>query len=179
MRTDYSEFQPVPADWAVLNTHPHKEPLALDNLLRQSFSPYCPMVRKRVKHGRRYTDVLRPMFPGYVFVQLAPERQMWRPLLSTYGVRRMIRFGERPALLADGFVQALRAREIEGAISRPAERVQVGDRVVLAGGAFDGLVATILSMDEKSRLVVLLDMLNRPVKVKVEARHIGPLAVEG
>ena len=29
------------------------------------------------------------------------------------------------------------------------------------------------------RLVVLLDMLNRPVKVKVEARHIGPLAVEG
>lgn len=162
----------------MINTHPHKEPLALDNLKRQEFRPYCPMVRKRVKHGRRYEDVLRPMFPGYVFVQIAPDREVWRPLLSTYGVRRLIRFGERPALLADGFVQALQAREIEGAISCPSNHVKVGDRIVLAGGAFDGLVATILSMDEKSRLIVLLDMLNRPVKVKVEARHIGRLAVE-
>ena len=33
--------------WVVANTHPHKEPAAINNLLRQGFEAYCPMVRKR------------------------------------------------------------------------------------------------------------------------------------
>jgi hypothetical protein len=63
------------APWAVINTHPHREEMALENLMRQGFIAYCPMLRRRRSHGRRITPVLRPLFPSYLFVSTgAPVR---------------------------------------------------------------------------------------------------------
>jgi transcriptional antiterminator RfaH len=61
--------------WVAVNTHPHRERFALDNLRRQDFGAYCPMIRKRIRHARRTQDVLRPLFPSYLFVEVDPERQ--------------------------------------------------------------------------------------------------------
>jgi transcriptional antiterminator RfaH len=57
---------------------------------------------------------------------------------------------------------------------RPASPYEPGQQVKLTGGAFDNLVATILEMDEKDRLVVLMDLLNRPTKVTVHMSCVTP-----
>lgn len=158
--------------WFVVNTHTHKEHIALENLLKQGFTSYCPLMRRRIKHARRSQDVLRPLFPGYVFVQAKLGIQAWRPILSTIGVKTLIRFGERPGVLDDRFIQSFKAREIDGAIVRPTEPFAVGQQVRLCGGAFDGLVATIISLQEKDRLVVLMDLLNQSVHVKTSAQNV-------
>lgn len=160
------------ARWVVVNTQPHRENLAIENLARQHFTTYCPQIRKRVTHARRTQDVLRPLFPSYVFVEINAELQRWRSILSTFGVRSLVTCGDRPSYLHDGFIHSLKARELGGAIVRPETPYQIGQQVRLTGGAFDGLVATILAMNEKERLLVLLDMLNRPVKVRVETRSV-------
>lgn len=173
MRTEYNQCLGTPRGWAVLNTHPHREQVVLQHLERQDFIAYCPMIRRRCSHARRVSDVLRPMFPGYVFVKVGLQR--WRPLSSTIGVRSVVCCGDGPALIDDGFVQSLRAREIDGVISKPEAPFQVGQQVKLAGGAFDGLVATIIDMHERDRLTVLMDLLNRPVKVRIEETQIAPV----
>ena len=43
----------------------------------------------------------------------------------------------------------------------------------MTGGAFDGLLATIISMDERDRLTVLMQLLNRAVKIKVDALGVS------
>jgi len=50
----------------------------------------------------------------------------------------------------------------------------LGQQVQIAGGPFDGIVATIIEMDEKDRLVVLLQLMNRPIKVKVNSGAVMP-----
>jgi len=105
--------------WVVVNTHPHKERLALENLARQSFATYCPMLRVRIRHARATRQALRPMFPGYVFAAVASDLQRWKPILSTFGVRSVVRSGDRLSFLPEGFINALRAREIDGAVVRP------------------------------------------------------------
>ena len=166
LRTKYGDFAAQGA-WVVVNTQPHRERIALDNLARQEFRAYCPLVRKRVIHARRTQDVLRPLFPSYLFVQLDPDVQRWRAILSTFGVRTLVSFGNRLSFIPDGLIDGLKAREIEGAIVRPASPYKIGQQVRVVGGAFDGLVATIIEMDERDRLVVLMDMLNRSVNVKL------------
>ena len=84
-------------------------------------------------------------------------------------MRTLIRTGVRPSLLSDAFIQGIKAREIDGVIVRPDTPYKLGQQVRFSGGAFDGLVATIIAMDEKDRLVVLMDLLNRPVKVRVDS----------
>lgn len=175
MRTEYSEYMGRPRGWAVVTTHPHREPIALQNLEYQDFLAYCPLVRRRRSHARRVSDVLRPMFPGYVFVKMTSCAQRLRPLSSTIGVRSLVRCGDELSLLDDALVQSLKARELDGVISRPEAPYEVGQQVKLVGGPFDGLVATIIDMRERDRLTVLMDLLSRPVKVKVEEAQVTPV----
>jgi transcriptional antiterminator RfaH len=173
MLTKNDEYCAKLVNWVVVNTQPHKEHLALDHLGRQEFNAYCPMIRRRVRHARYTHDVLRPLFPNYLFVQVDPDVQRWRSILSTVGIRTLVRCGQTLSFLEDGFIQGLKAREVEGAITRPASPYRIGQQVRLQTGAFDGLIATIIQMDERDRLVVLMDFLNRPVKFKVDATHVS------
>ncbi|MGZ5916982.1 MAG: transcription termination/antitermination protein NusG [Methyloceanibacter sp.] len=175
MRYEYGHYSARPTGWAVINTQPHRERIALENLQRQEFTPYCPIVKRRLRHARRVVDVLRPLFPGYLFVKINPEVERWRPMLSTFGVRNVVRCHDKVSLLDDAFVQALRAREVEGVISRPQSPYQIGQEVRISGGAFDGLVATIVEMHAQDRLTVLMQILSRAVNVRIDEDQISPV----
>ncbi|HZV20540.1 MAG TPA: transcriptional activator RfaH [Hyphomicrobiales bacterium] len=162
--------------WIAVNTKPHEEERALEHLQRQDFQTYCPMIAKRVRHARYARQVKRPLFPSYLFVRHDRDgMQFWRPIVSTAGVRDVVRFGQRLGFLEDGFIEALKSREIGGLIYCKESDYRLGQKVQIEGGAFDGLAATIIGMDEKDRLVLLMELLNRQVKVKVDAKSILPL----
>jgi transcriptional antiterminator RfaH len=158
--------------WIVVNTHPHKEATAVANLANQCFTSYCPVVRKRIRHARKTSQVLRPLFPGYLFVGLDSENAQWRPILSTFGVRSIIRSDDGPSRLHSGFIAALRSRESDGVIVAPPHPYKVGQQIRISEGAFDGTVATIISLGEKDRLTVLMELLNRPVRVLLDVRQV-------
>jgi transcriptional antiterminator RfaH len=158
--------------WVAINTHPHREQVAVENLARQQFNVYCPTELRRVRHARRVQDVTRPIFPGYIFAEVAPDLAHWRSILSTYGVRAVIRYGDRPAFVEAGFIEGLRAREIDGVIAKPVTPYKVGQEILLNGGPFDGLIATIVEMKEKDRLVLLMRLLSQDVRLKVTAASV-------
>ena len=101
---------PANVQWTVVATPQHKEKRAQLNLERQGFAVYCPTVMKRVSHARSIENLPKPLFPGYLFVQIPREPASWRPVLSTAGVRTLILSGGKP-VVADKLVAALKARE--------------------------------------------------------------------
>jgi transcriptional antiterminator RfaH len=66
----------------------------------------------------------------------------------------------------------LRAREEDGVVVAPPHPYVVGQQVRIADGPFDGTVATIIGLGEKDRLTVLMDLLNRPVRVALDVRQV-------
>lgn len=163
------------ARWIVATTHPHSEAIAREHLDRQGFAVYCPMLRKRRSHARRVDTVLRPMFPGYIFVNLTGSTPTWRPIQSTTGIRSIVRFGDEPATLDSTFIAALQSREEDGAIIRPPTPFVVGQQVQIEGGPLDGLLARILTLNDRERITVLLDVMNRGVKTVVDSRQLTPV----
>lgn len=144
----------------------------IENLFRQQYEAYCPMIIKHIRHARRAYDAKRPLFPGYVFVERPAERTLWRPLLGTFGVRSVVCHGEVPSLLPLGFVEDLKTREIEGAIQKPETPFKPGQTVTIAGGAFEGLVGQILSLRDDDRVLMLINLLNRQTRVHVEKKML-------
>ncbi len=130
------------------------------------------MIVKRIKHARRVYDAKRPLFPGYIFVERPVQRHLWRPLLGTFGVRSVVCQGETPSLLPAGFVESLKAREVEGAIQKPEIPFRTGQSVAINGGPFDGLVGQILEIRESDRVLLLLNLLNQQTRVHVEAKML-------
>lgn len=177
LQASTGQAEPVTAGlrWLAVSTHANREATAHEHLARQGFEVYCPRIAKRVRHARQARDVLRPLFPGYLFVKASRPQMSWRTVLSTVGVRTIVRCGEEPSYVDPVFIAAVRAREVDGVVIRPPTPFRVGETVQIAGGAFDGLLATIIEMTEKDRLVVLLDMLSQRVRVKLEVRQARPL----
>lgn len=166
----------IRARWAVVTTHANGERIACEHLQRQEFNAYCPMIRKRRSHARKVEMVLRPLFPGYLFVHIDPGAQVWRPILSTRGVRTLLRVGEAPAFLDPDFIDGLKAREENGAIMPAASLFRVGQKVRVEGGPLDGLIAEILALNDQERITVLLDVMNRGVKAVIDRRQLAPLS---
>lgn len=164
--------------WLALATHAHRERAAEENLRRQGYATYCPVIQKSVRHARKSQLVLRPLFPGYIFAGVAPDAS-WKTMHSTIGVRRVICNGERPCILGSDFVAALRARELGGVIVKPVHPYQQGQQVRLTSGAFGGLVATIIEVDEEKRLVLLLELLNQSVRVHTDIHAVRELNANG
>jgi transcriptional antiterminator RfaH len=167
-----SDGEPLSRVWLVANCHANQESVAIENLVRQNYEAYCPMMLKRRSHARRVEEVARPLFPGYMFVHVDPVRERWRPILSTIGIRTVVHFGERLGALNDEFIHSLRMREKDGLILPPETSYQVGQRVRINSDAFDGVVATVLSVDEKQRLTILMDILRRQVRIKVRTDQV-------
>ncbi len=166
-----------PRPWIVLSTQPHRERFAVENIQNQNLEVYCPLIRRRIRHARKAMDVMRPLFPGYLFVAVDPDRDAWRFLLSTFGVRSVVRVGDRPSTLDNQLIEGLRQREVNGAIVKPVSPYNVGDKVKLSGGPFDSLIAEIISLDDNQRLHLLLNFLNGPVKVHVPVNGVVPVCL--
>jgi transcriptional antiterminator RfaH len=91
----------------------------------------------------------------------------WRPILSTIGVRTIVCNGDEPSPLSETVIEALKIREKDGVIVRPASPRDIGHIVRLARGPLEGIAGEIIALGEKDRLVVLMNLLNRPIKVTV------------
>ena len=96
-------------NWYVVATKPNCEYKALTNLQRQDFESYLPCILVRRSHARRLNIVQRPLFSGYVFVQLDPEVARWRSINGTIGVTHILTSNGRPQPLRNGFIDALRS----------------------------------------------------------------------
>ena len=147
--------------------------MALANLEQQGFEPYMPLIGRVVRHARRATHIKRPLFPGYMFVRARPD-QRWRPILGTVGVRSLVRCGDAPSTIDGAFVAALKAREVDGVVCKPARPFEVGQPIVVQNPSMEGLVGEIIELRERDRIIVLLRLLNQDIKVNVQPTDIRP-----
>jgi transcriptional antiterminator RfaH len=153
--------------WYLAQTQPRAECKASVNLRRQGFEIYLPRYLKQRRHARRVEPVMAPLFPGYLFVAIDINAQRWLSIDSTFGVTRLVRDGDRPAVVPLAIITALRCREdAKGLVvldHRP--RFSPGDKVRVLGGAFRDCYGLYEGMSSGERVAILLDLLGRKVRV--------------
>ena len=97
--------------WYLILTRPRQERVALENIERQGYGAFLPLMRtQKRRHGGRLADVVEPMFPRYLFVRLNTTTDNWRPLHSTLCVSALVRFGMEPARVPSDLVELLRGQ---------------------------------------------------------------------
>lgn len=158
--------------WYLIHAKPRQEARALDNLQRQGFEAWLPMITAEKLLRGRITQVTEPMFTRYLFIRLDTQTSNWSPIRSTLGVSRLVTFGSVPARVPDALVAALRT-----APPPPTRRVlAAGDEVVFAEGPLKGLRGIFQSHDGESRAMVLIELLSKPQALAVELAQLMPAA---
>jgi transcriptional antiterminator RfaH len=160
--------------WYLAQTHAHSENKAAANLIRQGYSIYIPRYLKRRSHARRVESVPAPLFPCYLFVAFNVVTERWHSIQSTWGVSRLIRHGDAPALVPETVILNLREREDENGFVRlnPRPNLASGDEIRVVGGVFDTCLGLFEGMAERDRVAVLLELLGRKVRVLLDVDSV-------
>jgi transcriptional antiterminator RfaH len=164
--------------WYAVHTHPNGETKALGNLTRQGFEAYLPRYSKKRRHARKTDYVAAPLFPRYLFVRMDPEAARWRSISSTYGVTHLVCHGETPVALPEGIVEGIMTRQDEKGLVTldPALPFKPGEKVEVLEGPLKELTGIFQSISDDMRVIVLLEMLGRPVKVRLPIDSVGSAA---
>lgn len=161
--------------WYVAETLPRAEAQAERNLDRQGFTAFSPRFRKLRRHARRTEQVLAPLFPGYLFVRFDRQRDAWRSINGTTGIRRLVGPSTGyPQPVADDIVEALLARCDNGIIASVLPDLQPGDVVRVLSGPLADRLAVITTLDDKGRVGILLDILGTQTPIRVPRGQLAP-----
>jgi len=161
--------------WYLVYAKPRQETVARMNLERQGYSVYLPLVRQPRRHKGRMITVVAPMFPRYLFIRLDRQTDNWGPIRSTFGVVSIVRFGQAAAAVPDDLIVLLRSREDESGIQvLPLEQYRHGAKVRITEGGFAGYEGIFIAHSGRDRVTVLLEVLGRHTRARVELGTIEP-----
>jgi transcriptional antiterminator RfaH len=159
--------------WYLAQVRPNQCHIAEKNLARQGFPVFCPTQEETRRRGGRFVSEIRPLFPGYLFVSFNPASSAWRTINSTYGVSRVVTFGERgPAPVPRDLVAALMARCDEAGHLWPSQELKSGDKARVLSGPFAQFVATVESLAPQRRVWVLLDILGSQTRIWLDVAQL-------
>ena len=163
-------------DWYLARLKPGGLRRAKENLARQGVTFFCPMRKRTQRERGRLVTALRPLFPGYLFIQVSEGAVSWRSINATYGVSQVVCLEPgRPSRVPKGIMAALLASDADGGEGDSAPLFKPGEDVRVVVGPFADLVAKVDVVPEKDRIFVLLDMMGRTVRAQLSGTDLERL----
>ena len=125
---------------------------------------YLPQVRNKVQRGDRRSR--RPFFPHYLFLQYPGEEKL-AEVRRTPGLRQIVAFGSRPALIPDQMIQSIKTR-LKTFELGDEDPFKPGQSVRIIRGPFEGMEAIFdQRLSGRDRVRVFFELVNR-LQVSVE-----------
>ena len=165
--------------WIVIWAESRAEKKVEKRLAALGLCPWLPVVKERHRWSDRWRDVVCPLFPGYLFAQVAASDL--QVILRTPGVLTVVKEGGRPAFLADNFVASLRDAIGRDGVAPEAVCESVdyapGDEVIVKEGALCGVRGIVRERRSGRQLVIWVAEIGRGVaftigSALVTAAHI-------
>jgi len=161
--------------WYAAQLRPNGDALALVNLQRQGFTAFRPLIWETRRSEKGPQRLLKPMFPGYVFVQFDITLPEWPKIRSTRGISRLVgNVSGGPSRLPAGLIDALKQRCAGNEPNSAANAFELGDKVYVSSGPFAAFLATVERMDAQNRVWLLIDFMGRAARFSADADQLVP-----
>ena len=160
-------------NWFLLQTKPNAHIMACENLRRQGFDVFLPLITKTKKKNGKFLDIKIPLFPGYLFIGTSIDRIPWKSVNGTRGVSA--------AVTLDGVYRPVNRDIIEGLLCRCGDDgviqrmndIVPGDRVKIERGPFAEFICTVDNIQDNRRAWVLIDLLQQKTRSEVSLKDLS------
>ncbi len=156
--------------WFVVHAKPKQEARALENLERQGFESWLPMMDIEKVRNSRVHVVTEPMFSRYLFVRMDKNLTHWGRIRSTLGVHRLVTFGNLPVAVPEEIMKLLQ----EAKKPSVEKLLKPGDAVQFIDGPLKGLEGIFQQPSGEMRAMVLIELLSQPQRIRADLRSLRP-----
>lgn len=158
--------------WLVARNKPNQDKIALINLERQNFEFFQPTFKTMSRVQNKFKEIIKPVFPGYIFIAINLEENNWHTINNTRGISRILVFGNEIPLIRCEFIEALKHRFSTDNVSKTAETFKVGMNAEIIKGPFSQLIGKIDEINANQRIWILLDVLGTQTRVSVNKLNL-------
>jgi transcription antitermination factor NusG len=157
--------------WFVAHTRPRREKRLVDYCQRQRVATTLPCYDSAHKYRGKTVVFRKPLFPGYVFLQLEPER------------KDLVRQNDHVANLLEVFDQRTFEQQLQDILLaldakvgvRLAPAIGEGMRVRIKAGPLQGIEGWVEQRYGMSTVLLRLDFINQAAAVKIHADSLEPI----
>lgn len=160
--------------WYVIKTKSKQETKAIKNLINQGFETFCPFLPEISKYKKVISRINKPLFPSYIFTFFDIYNENWIKINNTYGVQYLLGNADvKPTSISSSFIDNLKSVcNEESCVNDYFFNFKENDKVKFINGPFINEIAEIITLDSKSRVLVLLNFFNNKIKVNVDRTNL-------
>lgn len=158
--------------WILLQYKVNSHKKAAKHLKNQGFEIFLPFHEITKRKQKTFVKELRPLFPGYMFVNLTNKSKSLKSINSTIGVSRIVSFGNNPAIVPNDLISELALRCDKMGKIMPLQNFIVGKKVEVINGPFTNFIGTIENIETNQRLYLLLNYMGQKTRIKVQKNDI-------
>ena len=159
--------------WYAVYTSSNREKRVAEQLVQRSVQNFLPLYASFRKWKDRRVKLELPLFPGYIFVQMALRDRL--KVLQISGVSNLVGFGGTPTALPDGEIEILRTSLGTGIRAEPYPFLTAGRRVRVKEGPLAGLQGILVRRKSKARFVLSVDLIVRSIALEIDETDLVPL----
>ena len=154
--------------WYVVTTKARNEERAAVNLAQGGIDVLAPKIKfKRWREGK-FTEIVEPMFPGYIFVKFHPVDE-FRLVKYTRGIKTIVNFNGRIIPLQDPLIDFIRERLVEGVATVEKQTFRKGEKIIIQDGPFKGFGGIFeQELDGRERIAILLEGVDYCARMEID-----------
>jgi transcription antitermination factor NusG len=162
------------SSWYSLYTWHQHEKVIASILANKGFDVFLPLYGTVRRWKDRDKKLMLPLFPCYLFIRGGLDRRL--DIVSTPGVCSFVATNGTPAVIPADEIAAIRRVLESPARVDPHPYLQVGDRVRVTSGAFEGLEGILVRTKGDCRLVLSIELLQKSAAVEVDVSAVERVA---
>jgi transcription antitermination factor NusG len=164
------------SEWYAVWTRSHCERQVAEQLSAKAFSPFLPETTVWSRRGGAAHQVQVPIFPGYLFVRHAMDKESYIEILKARGVVRILDGGwNRLTPIPREEVEAIQRAVEAGLPLYPHSCFRQGDPVRVVEGPLTGVEGSFVrDKPHRGRLILSINLLQTSVAVEVDAAFVEP-----
>ena len=162
-------------NWYLLQTKPNAHHLAFENLKRQGFEVFLPLIVKTSKKGSRFVNKTVPLFSNYIFMGTKKESISWRSINATRGISKAVTLDGTYRHVNNHIIAGIKSRCNKNGIIQIMDDIASGDRVKIERGPFSDFICNVDKIVDSQRALVLVDILQQETRAKVSLNNLSKI----
>lgn len=150
--------------WYPVYTRSRAEKKAYDELTRKGIQAYLPLRKTLKQWSDRKKIIDEPLIKSYLFVYISTKE--YAEVLMTNGIARFLYFSGKIAAMPDQQIENLKLLlATDDQLEIHEYDIQPGQRVRIKAGPFKDMIAEMVSLHNKQRIILRLENIGYSIEI--------------
>ncbi|MGA7110565.1 MAG: UpxY family transcription antiterminator [Terracidiphilus sp.] len=170
-------YHALDTSWFAVWTRSRQEKVAAAMLEALEVPHFLPLKSEVHRWSDRKQTVTIPLFSGYLFVRLNPNKDSRLRVLNVPGIAGLVGSQAGPLPIPDYEIENIRTVIAQKMQYSTYPEIPIGNRVRVMRGSLAGIEGTLLRTQTDSKLVLSIELIQQSIAVTIHASDVEPLGL--